>query len=205
MRSRMIFLVLLPVLLGAKCGESIIKDPGFELWCGETLCNWRIEEGSITRAPTWHERDHGVDLVGPAVHLSQRADFGDDRPSCLSYDLLSDVGDKAQVVLEMDFDEDGAVELTQVLPLGPWTRLSYKTPAPSWYRSIKFSIRKRGEGPARLARIRVGADIDCQGPAPSTSNRPTGAPCETPAQCTSATCEGDGDAGSSASAGRRCR
>ena len=205
MRSPLWLLALTPVLLGAKCGESIVKDPGFDLWCGETLCNWHVEDGSITRAPTWHERDYGVELVGDPVHLSQRNDFGDDRPGCLSYDLLANVGDKAQVVLEMDFDEDGTVEFTQVLPLGPWATLSYKAPAPSWYRSIKFSIRKRGEGPATLARIRVGADIDCQGPPPSTPNRPAGAPCESAAQCASTACEGGGDAGSGATAGRRCR
>ena len=47
-------IVLLPALLGAKCGESIVKDPNFDLWCGETLCNWQVEQGTITRAPTWH-------------------------------------------------------------------------------------------------------------------------------------------------------
>jgi hypothetical protein len=196
-------LLLTPTLLGAKCGESIVRDPNFDLWCGETLCNWQVEEGSIARAPTWHERDYGVELIGGSVLLSQRGDFGDDRPSCLSYDLLSDIDDKAQVVLEMDFDADGTVEFSQVLPLGAWQTLSYKAPAPSWYRTIKFSIRKHGDGHATLARIRVGADIDCQGPPPQTKNRPTGVPCESSAECNSGACEGG--AGPDASTGGRCR
>ena len=197
-------LLLTPALLGAKCGESIVKDPGFDLWCGETLCNWQVEEGGIARAPTWHERDYGVELIGPSVQLSQRGEFGDDRPSCLAYDLLSDVDGKTQVVLEMDFDADGTVEFSQVLPIGPWATLSYKAPAPTWYKSIKFTIRKRGDGHATLARIRVGADIDCQGPPPSTPNRPAGAPCESGPQCASGACEG-GDGGTDATVSGRCR
>ena len=169
-------IALVPVLLGAKCGESIVKDPNFDLWCGETLCNWQVEQGSIARASTWHERDYGVDLIGPSVQLSQRGEFGDDRPACLSYDLLANIDGKAQVELRMDFDADGTVEFTQVLPIGAWSTLSYKAPAPSWYRAIKFSIAKHGEGHATLARIRVGADIDCQGPLPSTNNRPSSGP-----------------------------
>jgi len=202
MNKRWLLLMMTPALLGAKCGESIVKDPNFDLWCGETLCNWQVEQGRIARAPTWHERDYGVDLIGDSVLLSQRGEFGDDRPSCLAYDLLADIDGKAQVELEMDFDADGTVEFTQVLPLGAWQTLAYKAPAPSWYRAIKFSIRKNGEGHATLARIRVGADIDCQGPVPSTINRPAGAPCESAAQCTSGVCD---DGGMDATAGRRCR
>jgi hypothetical protein len=203
MKKRWLLLMMTPALLGAKCGESIVKDPNFDLWCGETLCNWQVEQGRIARAPTWHERDYGVELIGPAVQLSQRGEFGEDRPGCLSYDLLSDIDGKSQVVLEMDFDADGTVEFTQVLPIGAWQILSYKAPAPTWYRAIKFSIRKHGDGHATLARIRVGADVDCQGPPPSTPNRPAGAPCETAAQCTSGACEAA--AGSDATAGGRCR
>jgi hypothetical protein len=195
-------LLLTPALLGAKCGESIIKDPNFDLWCGETLCNWQVEQGQIARASTWHERDYGVDLIGETVQLSQRGEFGDDRPSCLSYDLLANIDGKAEVQLEMDFDADGTIEFTQVLPLGAWQTLSYKAPAPTWYRAIKFSIRKHGEGHATLARIRVGADIDCQGPAPSTVNRPSGAPCEMSAQCTGGVCD---TAGSDAAVAGKCR
>jgi hypothetical protein len=197
-------LVLTPALLGAKCGESVIKDPGFELWCGDTLCNWQVQEGHIARAPTWHERDYGVDLIGESVQLWQRGDFGDDRPGCLSYDLLSSIDGKAQVVLEMDFDDDGTVEFSQVLPIGAWSTLSYKAPAPTWYRSIRFSIKKHGDGHATLARIRVGADIECQGPPPSTPNRPAGAPCESAAQCAGGACAGGGG-GVDATAGGRCQ
>jgi hypothetical protein len=206
-RPLWLLLALTPALGGAKCGESLVKDPGFELWCGETLCGWQVEEGRIARAPTWHERDYGVELIGPSVLLSQRGEFGEDRPACLAFDLLSDLDGRASVVLEMDFGDDGTVEFSQVLPTGPWATLAYKAPAPSWYRTIKFSIRKRGDGDATLARIRVAADIDCQGPPPSTPNRPPGAPCENAAQCTSGVCQvhDDAGAGGPATAGGRCR
>jgi hypothetical protein len=187
-----LLLAATPALMGAKCGESLVKDPGFELWCGETLCAWKVEEGQILKTATWHERDHGVELLGSAVHLSQRAEVVSERPDCLQFDLLANVAADTQVVLEMDFGDDGSAEFTQVLPTRPWSTLAYKTRAPSWYRVIKFSIRKRGAGHAVLARIRVGAETGCEGPPLSTANRPGGAACESAAQCRDGMCTPEG-------------
>jgi hypothetical protein len=193
MKARGILLLLAaPALMGAKCGESLVKDPGFDVWCGEALCAWKVEEGTIAKVATWHERDYGVDLIGPAVQLTQRGEYGDDRPSCLQFDLLSDLDEMASVVLSVDFGDDGSPEVTQVLPNRRWQGLEYKIAAPSWYRVIRFSIRKRGEGHAALARMRVAADVDCQDPPVSTTGRPGGAACETAAQCVGAVCAKEG-------------
>jgi hypothetical protein len=186
-RRLLLLLAVTPALLGAKCGESLVRDPGFDLWCGETLCAWQVEEGAIAKIPTWHERDYGVDLIGPSVRLSQENTFPNDHPSCLLFDLLADV-DTPEVVLAVDFGADGTNEVTQVLPNASWQKLSYKITAPSWYRAIRFSISKTGPGHAALARMRVAADAGCQGPPLSTAGRPGGAACETAAQCQGGVC-----------------
>ena len=30
------------------CGNAL-NDPGFDLWCGDQLCDWKIERGSVSR------------------------------------------------------------------------------------------------------------------------------------------------------------
>jgi len=61
-------LLLLP---GWTCGTSLTKNPGFDLWCGDELCAWKVEAGSIRRIPTWHRSDFGVELLGEETVLSQ--------------------------------------------------------------------------------------------------------------------------------------
>ena len=41
------------------CGTQVIKDPGFDLWCGDSLCTWKLVTGEIRKAPTWHDKDAG--------------------------------------------------------------------------------------------------------------------------------------------------
>src|SRR5215468_1920822 len=58
--------------LGATdCGGGITRDPGFDLWCGDVLCAWKIERGEVLRVPTWNEGDAGVELVGPDAAIEQ--------------------------------------------------------------------------------------------------------------------------------------
>jgi hypothetical protein len=35
--------------------DDVVKDATFRMWCGENLCEWTTEAGSIRRAPTWHK------------------------------------------------------------------------------------------------------------------------------------------------------
>src|SRR5678809_894434 len=58
--------------LGATdCSGGITRDPGFDLWCGDALCTWKIERGAVRRVPTWHEADAGVELVDPDTAIEQ--------------------------------------------------------------------------------------------------------------------------------------
>ena len=41
------------------CGDNLIKDPSFDLWCGDVLCKpWEVS-GHVARVGTWHDRDYG--------------------------------------------------------------------------------------------------------------------------------------------------
>jgi len=51
--------------LGATdCGQ-ITRDQGFDLWCGDVLCTWKLERGEIKKVGTWNAKDSGVEMIGP--------------------------------------------------------------------------------------------------------------------------------------------
>ena len=97
----------------AACETDLIDDPGFQLWCGEELCAWELEEGEIRKVPTWHTHDYGVDLVGAPVLLSQGAQSS---ASCVRIEVTSRVEEDAMVTVEVDADGDGDVDRT--VPVG---------------------------------------------------------------------------------------
>src|SRR5688572_1125478 len=107
MRRAFIIVVLAAASqLGAtECGQ-VLRDPGFDLWCGEELCAWKLTAGDIRKVPTWHEGDAGVELVGTHAAIQQLSpvDSGDghcrDKPEggsectypadvCVEFSLLS--------------------------------------------------------------------------------------------------------------------
>src|SRR5215208_1468020 len=74
--------------LGATtCGGGITRDPGFDLWCGESLCAWKLERGTIQRAPTWHLEDAGVELVEPGTAIEQFTPVSSRDGTCIHFDL----------------------------------------------------------------------------------------------------------------------
>src|SRR5690349_20867075 len=97
--------------LGATdCGGGITRDPGFDLWCGDALCAWKLERGAILRVPTWHEADAGVELVAPGTAIEQFTPVNSGDGTCIRFDLISDVAEDAQAELAVDVYGDGAVE-----------------------------------------------------------------------------------------------
>jgi hypothetical protein len=178
-----------PMLMGAECEEPLVQDSGFDLWCGDSLCAWQVDEGAIAKVPTWHARDYGVDLQGAAARISQLLPSGSDDVSCLRLSLLADVADPVSVTLELDFNDDGGPpEHTETLPSGAWLPVSYHVSAPTYFRTVRVSIRKRGEGHAAVAQIQIAKSSGCSDPPLFTAQRPDGAPCESTAQCTTGRC-----------------
>jgi hypothetical protein len=185
-RSRRLALGFAALGMFAACGDNLIADPSFDLWCGAELCAPWETTGHVTRIKTWHERDYGVSL-DDASSLSQVS--SKDPVRCIEFDVIADVSASAEVWLEMDFRDDGTVDYRQLIPESHWASLRYLVKGPTWYDQVRFSLKKEGHGRAVLAQIRATPGDDCgNSPALPLDDRPSGAACESDDQCTSGVC-----------------
>lgn len=151
-RAALLFSLLVFVVSAAACETDLIDDPGFQLWCGEELCAWDLEEGEIRKVPTWHTHDYGVDLVGSPVLLSQGARSS---ASCVRIEVTSRVEPGAMVTVEVDADGDGDVDWT--VPVDSSERFAGQVRDVALEVSYEgvFYLRKSGQGEAVVARLRV--------------------------------------------------
>jgi hypothetical protein len=191
--------------LGATdCGQ-VLRDPGFDLWCGDELCAWKVKYGEIRKIPTWHEGDSGVELLGEsAIQQLSPVDSGDGqcreqndgstqctRPDnvCIEFSLLAQIEPTASVDLHVDVLDDGTVEHEQRLPSGNWQRIAYRIVVRHPFAGIRFDLVKAGSGTAKLANIGAELADNCDG-LPVIDPRPAsvGSPCQTGADCESGLC-----------------
>src|SRR5215475_1425518 len=177
--------------LGATdCNGGITRDPGFDLWCGDALCAWKLERGAILRVPTWHEADAGVELVDPGTAIEQFTSVNSGDGTCVRFDLISNVAEDAQAELAVDVYGDGTVERTFEIPTAPWQPVSYEFAVKPPFTGIRFEIAKRGPGHAVVARMRAAVvNNGCAGlPALDGGPAPLGALCGTAGDCASGSC-----------------
>jgi hypothetical protein len=182
--------------LGASdCGGGpIITDPGFDLWCGDSLCAWQVERGSIANVPTWHAGDDGVALIGDDVAISQTSSISSDQGTCVEFDLIANIGPEVDAVLNVDVFDDGVIDLVEHLPVGTWQPVTFQMRMPDTFSGIRFEVAKTGAGSAEVANIGASiVDGGCAGqPAMVVNNRPLGAACDSTAECGSASCDSTG-------------
>jgi hypothetical protein len=157
------------------CSGDLLHDSGFDIWCGDQLCSWQVDKGTVRQAPTWHQGDLGVELVGDEVAISQRSEARD--LACVRFDLVADIALDASVVLEMDVYDDGEVDFSERLPTAAWQQLSYRVVMPARSQGVRFRIRKRGGGRAVLAQIRAREESECDGTPLAQPAAPLGASC----------------------------
>lgn len=197
MRKPLSLLFVLAIAAGSggatDCGQAI-DDRGFDVWCGDTLCRWRVEKGDVARAATWHDGDSGVSLVGAEAAISQLTSLETEDGHCVKFSLVADVSEDAEVRLQMDVFGDGSNELDERIPTSDWSLLTYRVRMPDSYQGVRFRLVKRG-GDAVLANI--GAEmIDdalCTGPALVVGReRPFGLDCATDDDCASGLCGAGG-------------
>ena len=137
------------------CSGDILHDSGFDMWCGDKLCSWKVERGDVRKAPTWHRADPGANLVGDDVVITQRSDVDVFQAPCVRFELVADIAEDAAVTLEMDLYADGEVDYERQLPTSDWAPLIYLAKMPGHYQGILFRLRKTGGGRAVLAQIRA--------------------------------------------------
>lgn len=177
-------------MLAAPGCDSILEDDGFDLWCGDELCHWDLEDGEIAKVPTWHQGDPGVALVGPSVAISQMVDIDQSATTCIRFEAVADVDESAEVMLELDFYDDGTVDYEERIPTSRWAPISYLITTPPVYRGIRFRLRKLGNGAAALAQIAASEDDKCVQPPLDLGARPLGMSCSANDQCDSGICYG---------------
>jgi hypothetical protein len=183
------FAVVATSQLGATdCGQ-ITRDEGFDLWCGNQLCVWKLVRGDVRRAATWHDADSGVELLGSDTAISQLTSVNSFDGECIRFDLTANVAETAEVTLGVDVEGDGTIDHVERVPTATWKPVSFRLLVKAPYDGIRFELAKRGEGTAILARIDAELATDCAGLTPIVATqRPDGASCTTGADCASGTC-----------------
>ena len=150
--SRMALLIGSLLCMAVTCETDLIDDAGFQLWCGERLCAWDIEEGSIRKVSTWHTHDYGVDLLGSQVVLSSDARR---TAASLLIEATSHIEESAMVWFEIDGDGDGRIDWRVRIPSSDGYVSRVWNPDVSVGYDGVFYVRKSGEGRAVLARVRA--------------------------------------------------
>lgn len=151
-RVRIALLIAGLLCMAVTCETDLIDDAGFQLWCGDRLCAWDLEEGSIAKVATWHTHDYGVDLLGPRVVLSAPSS---DSTSSVRIEVTSNIEENATVFLEIDRDGDGAIDWSVFIPPSNGYVSRIWDPDIGVGFDGVFYIRKSGEGRAVLARVRA--------------------------------------------------
>jgi hypothetical protein len=188
-KSTLLLLLVAASQLGATdCGQ-IITDRGFDLWCGDQLCYWKLERGEIEKVPTWIDGDDGVSMLGDDVAIAQMTTVTSNDDDCIEFHLVADIEESAEVTLEADIFGDGTIDWSERLPSSDWERLSLRIGIEGSYQGILFRITKRGSGTAVLAGIGAETADDCPSFTPVVS-RPNGALCGGDVDCDSGHCDG---------------
>ncbi len=176
---------------GGGCGTEVIRDPGFDLWCGDTLCTWKLVTGEIRKAPTWHAKDAGVEFVSSNAAIEQTSPVDSGDSSCIEFDLVANVEQTADVSLDIDVSADGSIDSSERIPTSAWKPLSFLIRIDGTYRGVRFQLTKRGAGKATLAQIaaNIRPASDCAGlPSIARVPAPLGAWCENDSHCESGAC-----------------
>ena len=185
-------LVIALAQLGATdCDGGIIRDPNYDLWCGESLCAWKVARGYVARTATWHDGDPGVELLVPDTTIEQLSPVSSRDGACIRFDLIANIEEGAEVTLDVDVYGDEVIERSFSLGSSAWQPVSYRFAVERPYTGIRFAFNKRNLGTTILARIyaQVLDDLECAGIEPLRGGpAPLGAICGTASDCASQIC-----------------
>jgi len=182
-------LLLATTQLGASDCGSVIRDAGFDLWCGDDLCSWKVLRGEARRATTWHDGDAGVELIGDDAAIAQLSPVEHTDGTCLRFELVADVSVDAEARLGIDVYGDGTIELDERLPTSSWQPLAYKIRIKAPFSGVRFELSKRGPGTAVFAQIGAFTATDCDGLSELDGGpAPVGARCLVDGDCDSGLC-----------------
>ena len=191
MNVRSVLLRLSLALAGAMCmapgcDGDVLSDSTFRLWCGDTLCDWRLDTGQVKQASTWHPDDYGVELVDAPTQISQESSEG---APCMEFSAVADVEAASQTKVLVDWNLDGVTDFEAPVAETHWGRTSTLVFAPDgWGDKLRFFIRKDTAGHSVLAEIRLRVAHTCAGTRPTLRHVASGNACAADAECESGTC-----------------
>ncbi len=203
-----IFMLLACALMLVACQSAeLIRNPLVDRWCGDRPCGWEVT-GKIERVGTWHTDDYAVAFESSGARLTQLNATADQSIGCFDFSMIAKVDDRAAMFVELDFDDDGRVDWSERLLPSDFAPKHFLITAPTWYRGVRFIVRKQGTGTAILAELRALAGTGCTGAPVETVGRPLGAQCEKASECklgrcSSGLCQGC-DADADCHAGELC-
>jgi hypothetical protein len=165
--------------------DDLINDATFKAWCGDKLCNWTLESGSVRKAPTWHPNDYGVELVDTPTAISQSTDQS---AQCITFTTVADIDPSAQVYIGLDFNRDGTIDYETAIAATGFHEAKTQVTPPAFYDGVRFVITKKGTGHAVLAEIRAKSDGTCGGAPLVLHDQALGTPCASGDACRSHVC-----------------
>jgi hypothetical protein len=170
------------------CG-TVLRDPGFDLWCGDQLCSWKVVRGDVARVGTWHEGDSGVELLGSDSAISQLASVNTFDGNCIEFSMIANVDSNVDAFLHVDVFGDGTIERSERIPSASWQPVKFHLLVETPFNGIRFELAKQGNGTVVLAQIGAQISDQCAGlPEITVASRPDGASCDAGDQCASGMC-----------------
>lgn len=176
------------LLTGYSSCDPIITNNGFDLWCGDQLCDWDMESGSIKRVATWHEADRGIQMGTGDVAFSQFSDINYSHTRCIRFDIIANIEGAASVTLEADYFDDGIIDFERSIPGTNWEPSSYLLALPPNYWGIRFRLRKEGAEVAVIAQLQAEESDECIDLPTDPVQAPLGVPCGGSLECSSGVC-----------------
>lgn len=183
--KRTILLLASALLLGGCEFPDVIANGDIDSWCGNAPCEWEVD-GDVRRVGTWHSHDYAASLEEDGSRLHQLND--DINAPCLSFTMVAKIGKGAKAHLELDFLNDGVLEVSELIPESDFDLLEFSVAAPDWYDSVRFIVRKEGQGEVKIAQLRATSGGVCTGDRIELENLPGGAACDEDNDCLTRMC-----------------
>ena len=177
------------VLTLGSCGDrDLLNNPGFDLWCGDELCNWEVASGAVSPAPTWHDQDLGALLSGGVV-MSQLSESSAGDADCIAFEIIANGPGSSSLTVELDFLDNGNVDYSATVSLENWAQSRQYITPPAWFDGIRFRLRQTGDD-VTIAQLRATAvEMSHCGAEPIVlTDLPDGAECLEPAACGGGAC-----------------
>jgi hypothetical protein len=166
-----------------------MPNPMLERWCEAHPCDWD-HQGKIKQVGTWHPDDYAVELVSDDAAISQfRAELDSTQAKCFAFSLMAHIAHDAHAYVELDFLDDGEVEFSERIPASNWDVRTFTVTTPTWYRGVRFIVRKAGPGQVVVAEFNAELMRNrCSVTPLPLNDRPVAASCENDEQCASGSC-----------------